>query len=241
MRALSPISLVLLLVASATPTLAGCVSEVRCEGANCAAKGEGGDDGVDDVVDSSSSGDVGGGSNAGGGHGQGAAPGQGGGSAGGSPGGTNALAIFESQIPPYDPSGSTGNATAVTSSGSGAPVGDDLWLILSSHTDLTCADPHDDYGCYAHWRLTLQVPPAMQTVGVHPIGDNGVYMSFSETSDPQSSDPDDCSGGGGAGFNGELEILSITETEVVFGTNLENVFFEANVDLSGPFKAPRCH
>lgn len=133
----------------------------------------------------------------------------------------------------HDPSGTT------TSSGGGNLDPNDLFLHLSD-VGVSCGSPSVDLPCGGHYEMTLVLPPSLQQVGIYPF-DNPELVKYSgiwETGDLYSSDPEDCSSGGGSLFGGSLEILSIDPTEVHFKVTSTSGVSDTNP--SGEYTAPRC-
>ncbi len=107
---------------------------------------------------------------------------------------------------------------------------------------LTCQNP-DPFppGC-GWWELSITLPDAsLFTPGVIDLESVAATVSFQEVGQPQSSDPNDCPGGGGIGgtFPGTLEIHAVTSDHadvMLFGFN--DYFLEAKPD--GAYSALRC-
>ncbi|MDC3960259.1 hypothetical protein [Polyangium jinanense] len=131
----------------------------------------------------------------------------------------------------HDPSGSSSSAGGVPELNP-----DDLFLRISD-LGASCNSPTTDLGC-GHWQLSIALPPALQQVGVYNLDSPELlaYSHFSETGEPYSPAPDDCSFGGGTIGAGTLEILSIDENEVHFRIDAEYWGEKAN----GEYIAPRC-
>lgn len=142
--------------------------------------------------------------------------------------------LWEQYWDDQDPSGSSSS-----SSGGDGLDPNDLFLRVSD-LGVSCGSPTVDLTCGGHYHLTLVVPPALQQVGVYDLEDPllTMYSSMTETGDPYSPQPDDCSWGGGTVGPGTLEILSIDTNEVHFTVTLGSGFWAT--DPSGQYVAPRC-
>lgn len=95
-------------------------------------------------------------------------------------------------------------------------------------------------GCNT-WELSITLPSASLLVpGQIDTEAVGAQVFFQEAGGPQSSDPNDCPGGGGGGVvPGTLEIAAVTTDHVdvaVLGFN--SYFFYASPD--GSYSAVRC-
>ncbi|XYH97732.1 hypothetical protein ACMHYB_59930 [Sorangium sp. So ce1128] len=135
---------------------------------------------------------------------------------------------------------SQGDVGTSGSTGGGAAELDPNDLFLrASDLGVSCGSPHTHLTCGGHWQLSIALPSAYQHVGVYDLDDPELtrYSSMSETGQPNSSRPDECSGGGGSIGPGTLEILAIDETEVRFRVTMGS-FWES--DPSGEYTAPRC-
>ena len=141
--------------------------------------------------------------------------------------------LWEQYWDDQDPSGSS------SSSGGEGLDPNDLFLRVSD-LGVSCGSPTVDLLCGGHYHLTLVVPPALQQVGVYDLEDPllSMYSSMTETGDPYSPQPDDCSWGGGSVGPGTLEILSLDANEVHFTVTLGPSFWAT--DPSGQYVAPRC-
>lgn len=215
------------LTLAAALTASGCASEVICHGAcdgsgrgNLA--GEGGEGGEEE-----------GGTSGGGEDGLGGGPDQGaGGAGGGVAGGTRALVYDPSKVPapPEPESGST----SVTTGGSWEPP--PLRLSLSSEANLSCGDPEPEIACGGRWEVTVNLPADPQP-GVYPLDcETGLCVSFWETTESYSEDPEDCGFGGGGGLDGTLEIVSVTPEAIV--VRFSDIWWLSGVE--GEHVAPRC-
>lgn len=140
-----------------------------------------------------------------------------------------AIAIRRGDLPEIDPGGEEGGG-----SGGGGDDGDpeDLMVFVEQLTEPTCEDPYA-FSCEADsWGASFIIPPEFQAPGAYLIGDE-VEGFYGLT----STENGECNGGGGGGFDGVLEIVSIAEDSIsirVCGTNAP----EAPVD--GAFEAVRC-
>ncbi|WP_437523084.1 hypothetical protein WME79_33295 [Sorangium sp. So ce726] len=136
---------------------------------------------------------------------------------------------------------SQGDVGGSTGSGGGdGPALDPNDLFLhASDLGVSCGSPTTRLTCGGHWELSLALPSAYQQVGVYDLEDPALiaYSYMSETGEPNSPRPDDCSGGGGSFGPGTLEILSIDEAEVRFRLTMGSPW---DTDPSGEYTAPRC-
>ena len=113
------------------------------------------------------------------------------------------MAFTQDQIP-EDP-----NPTSFTSGSSGGePIPPDTLHLKFSNQAFTCADPSAVLECGSKWEFEIIIPPESQFPGLYNLAGSGVFATAFETGE---KDGNECSGGGGAGFDGTLEIVSITD------------------------------
>lgn len=113
-----------------------------------------------------------------------------------------------------------------------------LHLRFSSH-QFTCADPHAWLPCGGNWDLSIRIPEALQTPGLHALWLDSEVMAVGseQTGSPGQME---CDGGGGV-VHGTLEITAIDDKTVtgrlcnVTWHGLDNDF-----KLDGSFVATRC-
>ncbi len=168
---------------------------------------------------------VGGGGSPSGGNGGGGAAG-GGGTAGGDPG-SNAIAMLHSEFPP--PSGGPGGSSSV---GGAGPDPATLYIAVGKNPQI-CADPFGYEGC-DYWRVSVNLPPALQQVGTILLSDPSV-ISYASVGGPDEGGGQ-CYGGGGS-IEGTLEITAIDDTHV---EGILSGIDTAEFDANGPFYAERC-
>src|SRR6186713_634210 len=118
----------------------------------------------------------------------------------------SAIALTRAQLdalyaahPEFGTSGSTTGATPDLNP-------EDLFLEVSDLGPV-CTASHTHLSCGGHWSLTIALPPVHQTVGVYDLADLQ-YSSMSETTEPNSPQPDDCGFGGGTFLSGTIEVLA---------------------------------
>jgi hypothetical protein len=187
------------------------------------------------VVDQNDPGDGGGGS---GGSGSGVST-----AVGGSGGGPQAaVAMTRAQLDVlWDEywANQTGSTGVSTGSGGGDDLDPNDLFVLISDLGASCQSPTTELSCGGHWSVSLAIPPVLQQVGVYDLEDPllQLYSYMSETGQPYSPDPQDCSFGGGSLGSGTLEILSITPDAIHIRLTADS-FFDA--DPSGEYSASRC-
>jgi hypothetical protein len=137
---------------------------------------------------------------------------------------SSAIALLYSQFPP---SGSSSSSTSSTSSG-GGPDPNTLYIMLGDYA-LACEDPFET-PC-GNWHVSIGIPPALQVPSVISLSDPTVTSMYS------ASAPACESGSGGSFIDGTLEIVSISQTDVV-GKLVNTSTFE--FDANGDFTAVRC-
>ena len=122
-----------------------------------------------------------------------------------------------------------------TSGGGPPPPSDDMRLVLANY-GLTCEDPYGSGECKAFdkWRLVIDIPLAMQEVGVYDLSNFDVFYS-----EVGAGNPPDCggaSGTGGSGMGGTLIIDSIGPNGVTGCIEDAQFLSEAN----GAFDTTTC-
>jgi hypothetical protein len=132
------------------------------------------------------------------------------------------------------PSGSSAN-----SGGGPALDPNDLFIRLSD-LGASCGSPTAELTCGGHWQVSVALPPAYQQVGLYDLEDPSIlsYSYMSETGQPNSPAPDDCSWGGGSLGSGTIEIISIDQAKVRFRLILSGGIWTS--DPSGEYTAARC-
>ena len=115
---------------------------------------------------------------------------------------------------------------------------DDLFLKISD-LGAVCSEAHIALSCGQHWSLSIALPPVYQAVGVYDLNDPLIaqYSSMSETGEPYSPAPEDCSWGGGSILGGSIEVLAIDENAVRFRVDVTPTF---ETNPSGVYTAVRC-
>lgn len=143
---------------------------------------------------------------------------------------SQAVAMLYSEVN-WDVGGGSGSSSVSTTSGTGI---DPNTLYVFIHDDAaSCSDPFAAMPCGSHWSVTVAIPPHLQQPGVISLSDPSLISTFSATG-PGSGD--DCYFGGGS-YDGDLEIVSINNTEVVVRlANTDKFEFDAD----GEYTAPRC-
>ena len=137
------------------------------------------------------------------------------------------IAMLQSELP----QGGTGGG-GTSSSQSGGPEPDpNLLHVDISDIAISCTDP---YGleCGGHFKVSFALPVELQHAGVY---DMQVVDGFFLVTDDQ--DPVDCGGGGGSFWDGQVEITSIDDQQVV-GSFIGTDTFD--FDVNGTFVAVRC-
>jgi hypothetical protein len=141
--------------------------------------------------------------------------------------------MLQSEIPPIDGTGG-GNSTSV-GVGGGGPDPNSVVVFLSNAT-ATCEDPFgSSHYCEAelHWTVSFDIPPELQAPGTYNLQDLNAFASF----DGSNGSPDDCFGGGGSFWDGQVVITAI-DAQTVNGTLIGTDTYE--FDANGDFAAPRC-
>ncbi len=128
-----------------------------------------------------------------------------------------------------------GGGDTSTNGGGPPPPSDDMRLVLANY-GLTCKDPYGSGECKAFdkWRLVIDIPLAMQQVGVYDLADFDVFYS-----EVTAGNPPDCagsSGTGGGGMGGTLIIDSIGPNGVTGCIEDAQFLSEAN----GAFDTTTC-
>jgi hypothetical protein len=141
--------------------------------------------------------------------------------------------LWEEYWQNQEPSGST------TSSGGDLGLDPNDLFLRVSDLGASCRSPTTELTCGGHWQVSLVLPVGYQRVGLYDLADPAItqYSSMSETGEPYSPAPGDCSWGGGSLIGGTLEILSIDQAEVRFRLVIDT-FWDS--DPSGEYTAPRC-
>lgn len=226
-------------VLAALALLAGCGSKVASGGSGAGGGGGG------DEASGTTTGDPGAGGSAGettgvpgtGGSSPGtggATPGTGGstpGTGGSTPGqASEAIAMLFSEIPFDDDPTGTGSTS---SSGSGPGIDPNTIVVWIADTPVACNDPFANQGCGSHWKVSFDIPPAMQKPGTYSLEE---LDGFASVTGPAEEDGE-CAGGGGSFWDGVVEITSIDDEQIEGKLSGTSVF---EFDANGPFTALRC-
>jgi hypothetical protein len=115
------------------------------------------------------------------------------------------------------------------------PTGE--YLVYGSGFGIPTCNHAFGSGACGGWTVVLHLDDeALLTPGTLNIGDPGLDIYFSESSD--NGMPDSCSGGGGGGFKqGQLEILDVSQNQVHFKVSGVSLL---DFDGNGEFTADRC-
>ena len=134
----------------------------------------------------------------------------------------------------------TSSSVSTTTTGGGSDLDPNDLFIQIADVGASCNSPSVELDCGGHWNVSIGIPPALQYPGVYDLEDPALslYSFMSETGQPHSPAPDDCSWGGGSLGPGTLEIVSISESEIHFKLTLLPFIWES--DPSGEYTAPRC-
>jgi len=94
---------------------------------------------------------------------------------------------------------------------------------------VACIDPYDN-AC-GQWTVSVGIPPSLQQPGQIPLSNTQLISHYSVTNPS-------CNGSSGGSFvDGTLELLTLSSMEVTGVFSNTSTF---DVDVNGPFTAPRC-
>jgi hypothetical protein len=154
----------------------------------------------------------------------------------GPPPNSTGIVIRNGDIPRFDAgeSGTGSTSTTTGQGGSGPGTDPDTKFVILGNAPLTCGDPYS-YGTCDRWRVSIGIPTALFKVGVLALNRTDISSSISVTGPDRGGG--DCSFGGGTFWDGTIEIVSISSTDVV--VRLKDTFvFE--VDVDGVYHAVPC-
>lgn len=159
-----------------------------------------------------------------------------GGSGGSGSGGQAPAPVYDAlAFSTLDPTGTTVSTTGtsgVTSGGGG--VGEALEIVIGVPLDAsTCAPPPAVAECGA-WQVELRIPDSLVREGlVMSLEDANGFMTMTG----ENEGAEDCWWGGGSFWDGDLEILSITDDAIEI--ELRNTL-AIDFDADGRYLARRC-
>ncbi|MBK8257700.1 MAG: hypothetical protein IPK82_34155 [Polyangiaceae bacterium] len=137
--------------------------------------------------------------------------------------------------------GGGGQTTGGSGAGNALVLEGDVVELRFTSTPITCQNPSPNPTSCGYWELAILLPDASLLVpGQIETDAVGAQVSFLESGNPQSSDPNDCPGGGGGGeLPGAIEIAAVTDDHVDLNlVGFNSYFFDAKPD--GSYHPPRC-
>ncbi len=128
-------------------------------------------------------------------------------------------------------------AAGVGEDPNGGVLTDTQYLLYGGGTQTPACDAPFGSSACGGWTVALSLPTSMLTPGTYSFLDPEVDIFFSESFE---TDTNSCAGGGGGGFeDGELTILQVSDTTVLFevtGVSETGSSFSTN----GFYSAARC-